>query len=314
MINIQKNIPLAPFTTFKIGGPARFFCEVSSEEELLEALQYARNNDLKFFILGGGSNILVSDEGFDGLVIKIRNTDFELSVKILESNKIECWAGNTFSSVVGAALENGLTGLEWAVGVPGNIAGAIRGNAGCFGGEIFESVKKVEAVNLNDMSKKVFDNKECEFSYRSSIFKKNSKLIIANITLELSKGDKKDIKDKMIRITKERMSKQPVGQKCAGSLFKNPIVENEKLIEKFKKDTGAKCVDRKIAAAWLIEEVGLKGKKMGGVMVSEKHANFVVNLGAGTAQEVVMLASLIKMKVRDEFGVQLKEEIQYVGF
>ncbi|MDR3559419.1 MAG: FAD-binding protein, partial [Candidatus Pacebacteria bacterium] len=181
-IKIQENIPLAPFTTFKIGGPARFFCEVSSEEEISEALRCAKDNNLKIFVLGGGSNILISDDGFDGLVIRILNTSC-----IIHDTSIECGAGLSFSKAVGLAKENSLSGLAWAAGIPGSVGGAIRGNAGAYGGEIkdcIESVKVVEIMqnanlkNKNDNAKlKIFTNSECGFNYRSSIFKQNQNLI-----------------------------------------------------------------------------------------------------------------------------------------
>ncbi len=309
-INIQENVPLSPLTTFKIGGPARFFVEVSSEEELIEALQYARNNDLRFFILGGGSNVLVNDAGFDGLVIRIRCIEFYVDV---EKNKIKVGAGVSLAKVVKDSIANNFTGMEWAAGIPGTIGGAIRGNARAFGKNTGMTIESVSAFDINEMKEYVYANEECQFEYFGSVFKLKPNLIILSAVIKLEKGDKDKSWNEAMDIIKKRNVIHPQ-ESSPGSFFLNPVVADEKLRMRFEKDTGNALRDEKIPAGWLIEEAGLKGKKMGGVMVSEKHANFVVNLGAGTAQDVMMLASLIKMKVRNEFGVQLKEEIQYVGF
>ncbi|MFZ2975802.1 MAG: UDP-N-acetylmuramate dehydrogenase [Candidatus Moraniibacteriota bacterium] len=333
MINIQKNIPLAPLTTFKIGGPAKHFVEVSSENEILEALDFAKENNLEIFVLGGGSNILVSDEGYNGLVIKFKShpsaDETEKSkVKIISKDSkviLECWAGDSLADLVNFYVKNSLSGMEWAVGIPGTVGGAIRGNAGiplgCMADNI-ESVKIIETQNLKlktqncNLKVKTLENRECKFSYRNSIFKENKDLIIISAVLKFKKGDKKEISKKIKELIENRLKvvhpnpKEP----SSGSFFKNPKVDNPELIANFEKDTGQKVIDGKIPAGWLIDEVGLRGKKIGGAQVSEKHANFVVNIGNAKAQDIVMLSSFIKMKVRDELGVQLSEEIQYVGF
>ena len=321
MLNIQKNIPLAPYTSFKIGGEAKYFCEVSSEEEIIEALNYAKKNNLEVFVLGGGSNVLVSDEGFDGLVIRIIASNFGAQLRNSElssGSRIECWAGDSLSEAVRFSENNFLTGLEWAAGIPGSVGGAIRGNAGAFGsdmGKITESVKVIKMTNqCQNINVKIFNNKDCKFDYRNSVFKENKNFIILSCVFKLQKGEKTEIENKIKEIIIKRTEKQPQGLSSAGSFFQNPVVENQELIKRFEKDAGVKCKDNKIPAAWLIEEAGLKGKRIGGTMVSEKHANFVINTGGAKAQEVVMLASLIKQKVRDEFGVELKEEVQYVVF
>ena len=309
-IEIQKNIPLAPLTTFKIGGPAKFFCEVSSEEELIEALQYARDNDLQFFILGGGSNVLVNDAGFDGLVIKIKFIEFNVDV---EKNKITVGAGVPLSRVVRDSIANNFTGMEWAAGIPGTIGGAIRGNARAFGRNTGMTIESVSVLDINEMKEYVCAKEECQFEYFGSIFKLKPNLIILAAIIKLEKGNKDKSWSEAMDIIKKRNVMHPQ-ESSPGSFFLNPVVADEKLRVKFEKDTGKVLGDGKIPAGWLIEEAGLKGKKMGGVMVSEKHANFVVNLGTGTAQDVIMLSSFIKMKIRDEFGVQLREEVQLVGF
>jgi UDP-N-acetylmuramate dehydrogenase len=312
-LNIQQNIPLAPFTTFKIGGPAKFFCEVKNEEELLEALNYSKKNNLEIFVLGGGSNVLVSDEGFDGLVVKLVTRNVKRETRNTELS-IECWAGDSLASAVRFSAENSLTGLEWAAGIPGSVGGAIRGNAGAFRGEMKDCLEEIRVLDIQENEIRVLKKEDCQFSYRSSIFKQNPNLIILSCVIKLDKGDKAEIENKISEIIKKRTEKQPQGMGSAGSTFMNPVVENQELIKRFEKDTGLVCKDCKIPAGWIIAEAGLSGKKMGQIQVSEKHANFVVNLGGGKASDVVMLTSYIKQQVRDQFGVDLKEETKYVGF
>ncbi len=309
-LEIKQNIPLAPFTTFKIGGPAKFFAEVKNAEELSEAIEYTRKNNLKFFVLGGGSNILVSDDGFDGLVICIKDVKCEI-----RDTKIECGAGTLLSQAVNLAKENSLTGLEWAVGIPGTIGGAITGNAAAYGSDISSAVESVKIIDISKKEIKTvdFNNDDCNFGYRDSIFKQNNSRIILSCELVLEKGEKEDISKKMEEIRKQRNGKIPQGL-SAGSFFQNPETEKKWLIERFEKEKGVACRNNKVPAGWLIEEVGFLGKKVGGVNVSENHGNFIVNLGNGTAHDIVILSSLIKQKVRVELGVQLREEIIYVGF
>jgi len=316
MINIQKNIPLAPLTTFKIGGPARFFVEVKNETELMEALDFARAKKLTIFILGGGSNVLFSDKGFNGLVIRMQEVrSMKQGVGSKKQEIIECWTGENLASVVNFAKENDLTGMEWAMGIPGTVGGAVRGNAGAFGGEMADNLESVRALKISGSRTSIVEYKkaDCNFSYRNSFFKETPGMIVLSVKLKVAKGDKGTIEKKMQEIIKIRTEHQPKGF-SSGSIFKNPVVENEELIAEFEKDTGAKANGGIIPAGWLIEEAGFKGKKIGGVMVSEKHANFFINDGTGTAEDVVILAGIIKQKLREGYDVQIKEEIMYVGF
>lgn len=310
MLNIQENILLAPYTTFRIGGPAKYFVEVNSKEELTEAITYAKNNNLTFFILGGGSNVLVSDAGFDGLIIKNELTICDLQIT---TGIIEAGAGVSMAKLVKISIENSLSGLEWAAGLPGSLGGAIRGNAGTFGRSIKDIVENVKIFDLDDGKIREVNNNKCEFKYRSSIFKKKANLIILSAVLKLEKSDKKRGLKKMREILARRVAKQP-RDLSAGSFFINPAADNPNLIKEFEGETGIKSEEKKIPAGWLIERADLKGKKIGGAMVSEKHANFIVNTGKAKAEDVIMLASFIKQQVRDKFGVELKEEVQYLGF
>ncbi|MDH4330475.1 MAG: UDP-N-acetylmuramate dehydrogenase [Candidatus Moranbacteria bacterium] len=306
--DIQKNVLLAPYTTFKIGGPAKFFAEAKNEKEIIEVVRFSKENNLETFVLAGGSNILVNDDGFDGVVLRMRNTSIEIGDRV-----IHCGAGAKFSEVVLKSVRNNLSGLEWAIGVPGDIGGAIRGNAGCFGGEISELVKEVKVLNMDNFEIETYTKKDCKFSYRNSIFKENKHLLVVSAVFELSKGEKKESQKILRDIVLKRNSAQPKNF-SAGSFFKNPKVDNNKIIQEFEKDTGKPVKDGIVPAAWIIESLGLKGEKIGGATVSKKHANFIINSGQASAKDVIMLSSIIKQKAREEFGIQLQEEVQMVGF
>jgi UDP-N-acetylmuramate dehydrogenase len=309
MLKIKKNISLSKQSTFRIGGPAKFFVEVGDEKELHEALDYAEKNKLKFFILGGGSNVLFSDEGFDGIIIKmVAKKTKAKTINIKNENEIECWAGVNLNELISFSKNNNLTGLENLVGIPGSVGGAVRGNAGAFGTVIGDLVKEVKTIE------KKISKKNCGFFYRTSIFKENSNLIIVSVVLKLKKGKKKEIEKKILETMKKRNESQPKGWKgSAGSFFKNPVVKNKNLIKLFEKETGKKMIGNQLPAGWLIAEAGLLGKKIGGAEISEKHGNFLINTGKATAENVIMLASIVKQKVRDEFEVQLQEEVHYVS-
>ena len=279
---IQKNVPLSSLTTFKIGGPARYFLTVGSQDELVEAIRWAENGDIPCFVLGGGSNVLVADQGFNGLVIKLSMTDCQLS-----GAKITVGASLSLMQLVKISIRNGLSGLEWAAGIPGTVGGAVRGNAGAFGHSISECLEKVEVLR----DKKIIElkNRKIRFSYRQSVFKEN-KDIILRVILLLKKGDARGDREQVATILSRRLATQP-SEPSAGCVFKNPESNS---------------------AGLLIEECGLKGKRIGGAEVSRKHANFIINTGTAKAEDVLNLIKLIKRKVRDKFGVELEEEVEYV--
>ncbi|MCK5413308.1 MAG: UDP-N-acetylmuramate dehydrogenase [Candidatus Pacebacteria bacterium] len=319
-LNIQKNISFLKYTTFKIGGPAKFFCVVENVDEIKEALEFAEKNKLDIFIFGGGSNILVSDKGFDGLVIKINNQKLEI-----KNNEINVEGGFPFSKLVSESVKNNLTGLEWAAGIPGTVGGAICNNAGAHGKSIQDIIEKVEIIEIVPLDKggwgvRKLTNQECSFSYRNSIFKSEKKYIILSAILKCGiypLGFQEDESRKIISgYLETRKQKQSLEYPSAGSVFKNPEIEGEILDKILIKYPELKEIikDNIVPVGWFVEELGLKGKKIGGAMISEKHGNFIVNTGSAKAEDVVILISLIKQKVRNRFGVQLQEEIEYVGF
>jgi UDP-N-acetylmuramate dehydrogenase len=310
MIHIQENIPLAPFTTFKIGGNARYFTEASTPGQITAALEWAEEKGVPAFILAGGSNALFADTGYPGLVIRLSEGGWQFS----ETGFVASGAVN-LGEVIEASLEKGLGGMERMSGIPGSLGGALRGNAGAFGVEIKNVVTRVKALHQKTGLLKDFTNQECTFGYRTSYFKENPEWVVVEVAIALTPGG--DAK-KLLRIAKEtrdkREAKHPQSAKCAGSFFMNPLVKNEKLLEEFADETGTLSKNGRLPAGWLINHCGLRGKKIGGAQISKQHPNYLVNIGTAKADDVLMLASFVKTRVRNELGVQLKEEIQYVGF
>ena len=285
---IEKNVSLKNYTTFKIGGKAKYFCEAKTKKDLANAISMAKKIRLPFFILGGGSNLLVSDKGYKGLVIKILNTKYQIL-----NTKIVTEVGVPLSKLISLSAERSLTGMEWTVGIPGTVGGAVYGNAGSFGKSMKDIVKEVEVLDVKNLDFKIYNLKDCKFAYRESVFKKNKNLIILSTKLSLKKGKKKEIENKIKEYLKYKKQTQPLNFSSAGSIFKNP---------------------RGFFAGELIEKCGLKGKRVGGAKISEKHANFIVNFGGATSKDVKKLINLAKKSVKKKFKVVLEEEIQYLGF
>lgn len=311
MFAVRENVPLAPFTTFRVGGKARYYSEASGAIELSEIFDYAEKHELPLFVFGGGSNVLFSDQGFPGIVVRVTDG----SIRIFHDT-LTVGAGMPLSNVVWAAKDAELQGIEKLAGIPGSFGGAVRGNAGAFGTEIGQYVVSVKVLSRHTGMVQEYGHAECQFSYRNSIFKKNPDLVIVSVEIRLVP----EVQDRATlgRIIKEtiatREAKHPQSAKCAGSFFMNPVVKDEKLLKEFEKDTGHPSKDGKLPAGWLIDHVGLRGKSIGGAQVSPLHPNYLINTGNATATEIVMLASLIKTRVRDELHVRLEEEAQYVGF
>lgn len=282
----QYNIPLKKYNTFKVGGPADYFCEVKEKQELKRAIDFSNSKQLPCFILGGGSNLLINDNGFKGLVIKLNNSDCKV-----KDDRIFAQAGVSLTELVELSAVKGLSGLEWAAGIPGTLGGAIRGNAGAFGSCMSDFLEIVEVADEN-FSFHSLHKKDCRFSYRDSLFKHNSQIIFSAI-LNLKKSDEDLIRQKIEQNLNHRKERQPLNYPSAGSFFKN-------FPEK--------------PAGQIIEEAGLKGKQIGGAMVSEKHGNFIINFNGATASNIKELAELIKSEVKEKTGYQLEEEIRYLGF
>ena len=303
---VKINASLAKFSNFHIGGPADFFVDVSETEKLISLLDYLSGEGIEYFILGGGSNVLFPDDGLRGAVIRLRTTDYGL-----QSNVIHVDSGVELSEFVRFSIENKLTGLEWAAGIPGTVGGAIRGNARAHyaftGGEVKDIVQTITAWQDGEVLE--LTKQECAFGYRDSIFKHGTAVILGG-KFELKPGDPRISLEMTQKIIVERQSKQDP-RSSAGSFFKNLMLEawpgDKKLLpERFLNY-------KKIAAGWLIEQVGLKGYQVGGALVSPAHGNFIINTGAATQADVLAVVEKVKSEVYNKFGIQLEEEVQIVN-
>ena len=285
MERIKENVLLSQYSTFRIGGPARYLVEASNSEELKAAIQESFKLNLPFLVIGSGSNILFPSKGYNGLIIVFNSTnDF-----LIKNDLIKASAALPLNYLI-SNLKN-YTGLEWAAGIPGTLGGAINGNAGALKKEMAEIVKEVDCWEIKDKEiiEKKYPKEKCKFSYRSSVFKNNPNLIIVSATLQLQKGDEKQITER-IKENISKRSKQPKGFSI-GSIFKN---------------------GETFSAGELIEKAGLKGKQIGGVKISEEHANFIINLGNATSEDVLKLIEIAKEEVRKKFSVNLEEEIKTI--
>lgn len=309
---IEKNVRLDQYTTFKIGGPAKYFIKVSSKEELEQATAWAEAQREKIYLLGNGSNILVNDEGVNGLVIKLTNSEIKLSPHNQEV--LEAGAGALLASTVIFAKENNLSGLEWAIGIPGAIGGSVRGNAGAYGSCLADNVAKVEVFDLSDRQFKTFSNEDCDFGYRSSIFKTNSQLIVWQAELQLSHSVAAKIKELMDNYLQQRLKTQPK-YPSAGCVFKN-LVTAEMATKPIivQAEAEGRVKGGKLACGYLIDLAQFKGKQIGGALVTPEHGNFIVNYDHATASDVQNLIKEIKKTVQEKFGISLQEELQYFGF
>lgn len=324
-MKFRKNVLLKNHTTFKIGGPAKYFFEAKTTQALIEALKVARKNKIPFFVLGEGSNLLVSDKGFPGLVVKLNAKRYKLFAETsshlaprfagrnsANADKLYAEAGVSLAALVRETGKRGLAGLEWAGGLPGTLGGAVFGNAGAFGGETKDTIIWVEALDKNLRVRK-FTKKQCEFRYRSSIFKKKWWIILSAAML-LKKGNKKTIQSIALSHIKQRKDRGPLEYPNAGSIFKNcPVSKAPKRVVKMFKEVIKLDPFPVIPTAAIISRVpGLTGTKIGGAQVSTKHPNFIINLGKARAKDVINLIKLVKQKVKKRFGVDIEEEMRYI--
>ena len=305
---LQENVELKDYTTYKIGGPAKYFLIVASPVQTSLALALAKKHGMAFLVLGGGSNLLVSDKGFDGLVVKVDIKD-DIS---RDGNTITAGAGVSMKDLVDFCVSNELAGLEWAGGLPGTLGGAIRGNAGAFGGETKDSILEVGALDDNLQLKKL-SNKECQFGYRTSIFKTQN-WIVLSAKLQLKKGDKNEIVKVAQARADFRHERHPLEYGNSGSVFKNmPLSEFSEYWQKNLVHVVKRDPFDVVPTAYLISEAGLKGTTIGGGQISAKHPNFIVNLGNAKAEDILTLIEITKTKVKEKFGVQLEVEVQLVN-
>ena len=306
MLNVIANHPMSSLTTLQIGGPARFFTSVRSENELIESIQYSKQYQLPFLIIGGGSNLLVSDSGVNCLVIK---NEIEGITKAVRTLKVK--SGTPLQHLVDFSIANNLSGLQKLTGIPGTVGGAVFGNAGAYGQTISDYLREVTAIDPQSNETKILQQDECEFDYRDSIFKKNG-YIILEIIFKLEVGKRKEQRLEADEILEKRLVKYPKGTKCPGSFFKNLIAERlpKEILRKIPKE---KIVYGKLPAGSLLEMVEAKGESLGNIEIANYHANLFINKGDGKASDFYNLAKKYAQKVKDKFGISLEPEVQLIN-
>ncbi len=311
----QKNVPLKDYTTYKIGGPAEYFFIAKSKDDLIKAAKAAKSLKLSLFVLGGGSNILASDKGAKGLVVKIQTNGIKIENENPAGKVVYAEAGATLNDLVSFCAQNSLAGAEWAAGIPGTVGGAIFGSAQAFGGKMTDAVKSVSVFNTKTFEIKNFLKSQCGFSLKNSIFKKNKNLLIVSALLQFENGSRQEIAGKIAGYLKYRKNGQPLSCPSAGCVFVNPEkkIKNKNLLEKFPEFSEFNKKGA-IPAGYLIQKAGLAGKKIGKAQISQKHSNFIINLGGAKAKDVLSLINMAKQKVKKVFGVSLIAEVQLLGF
>lgn len=285
--NIRLQEPMSEHTTFRVGGPADCFVELESAGQLQRVQRYLQMVEVPFVVLGNGSNLLVSDEGYRGVVLRIGSSMSNIRV---EGGRIVAQAGASLASLARAALEHGLTGLEFASGIPGTVGGGVVMNAGAYGGEMSQVVSRVTVLSKEGEFLEL-DNETMEFGYRFSTIK-NQPFIVTEVVFELQPGNAAAIKEKMEELAAKRREKQPLEYPSAGSTFKRP---------------------EGYFAGELIMKAGLKGLQIGGAQVSEKHCGFVINKENATASEVMQVIKEVQACVSDKFHVRLEPEVVFLG-
>lgn len=286
--NIYLQEPMANHTTFRVGGPADCLITLENEEQLQKVQRYLHLVEIPFFVLGNGSNVLVSDKGYKGVILQVGDRMSEITV---EGRRVIARAGVRMSQVARAAMEHGLTGLEFASGIPGTVGGGVVMNAGAYGGEMKQVVESVTVVDPNGEILEL-DNSTMEFGYRYSIIR-NQPFVVTKVTFLLEEGDVEQIKATMDDLAARRREKQPLEYPSAGSTFKRP---------------------EGYFAGALIMEAGLRGFRIGGAQVSEKHCGFVINAGDATAADVMNVIQEVRSRVKEQFNVELEPEVVFLGF
>ena len=285
--NVKQQEPMSRHTTFRIGGPADFYLCPPSTNEVQEIVEICKEEKLPYFVLGNGSNLLVSDKGYRGVVIQLWKNFSDITVK---DCCIQAKAGALLSKVAAEALEAGLTGMEFASGIPGTIGGAAFMNAGAYGGEMKDIIKSVKVLDTQG-EVRVLPKEELKMGYRTSIVKEKGYTVLS-VELELTRGNQEEIRNTMEDLKERRTSKQPLEMPSAGSTFKRP---------------------EGYFAGKLIMDSGLRGFSVGGAQVSEKHWGFVVNKGGATAMDVLNLIREVQRRVKEQFGVDLETEVRFLG-
>ena len=304
-LTVSVDVPLARHTRFGVGGPADLYAETRAEDAFLAALRAAETCGIPMMVIGGGTNLIVSDRGVRGLVLRFRGDNL-----CAEGNRVTAGAGSELQRLVDFTVDRGLQGLETLAGIPGWTGAAVYGNAGAYGHSISECVAGVRF--FDGAGVRAFSNAECQFAYRESIFKRHKDWIVFSVELELDAGDREELRRTADGIVQTRNRKFPVTMQCAGSIFKNLLLRE--LPPAVAIQVPAEAVrEGKVPAAWFLEQVGAKGLQRGDIRVADYHANLIYNAGRGTAADLCSLIEDLKARVRTRFGFDLEEEVQYVG-
>jgi UDP-N-acetylmuramate dehydrogenase len=303
-LRVSAQVPLSPYTRFGIGGPAAILAETTSVASFLEALRIVRQSGQPFVMIAGGSNLIVADEGFPGIVVRYAASGIRV-----EGAAVSADSGAELQSLVDFTIGRGLKGIQTLTRIPGWVGGSIYGNAGAYGRSISEVVRTVSCTDGEQV--RTLTNAECEFHYRDSIFKRHKNWIILSTELALQPADPEELRRAASEIERIRDQKFPPSMKCAGSIFKNL------LLAELPPGVAAQVPENviregKVPAAWFLEQAGAKGMATGAIRVSDYHANLIYNTGGGTARDLCALIAELKSRVRDRFGLTLEEEVQYI--
>jgi UDP-N-acetylmuramate dehydrogenase len=305
-LTVSRDAPLSAYTRFAIGGPADLYAETESVESFIQALAVARASGRDYMVMGGGTNLIVSDLGFRGIMLRF------VARRILAAGeRVACDAGAVLQDLVDFAIDRGLAGLETLAGIPGSVGAAVYGNAGAYGHSISERVRQVRFFDGECV--RMLDNAGCEFHYRESVFKRHKDWIIFSTELRLAPADAAALRKTADDIVRVRNEKFPVTMKCAGSIFKNFLLA-ELPPAVAAAGSGEGGPRRQGAGRILPGAGGRQGMSRGDIHVADYHANLIYNAGGGTAADLCALIAKLKARVRRQFGVELEEEVQYVGF
>ena len=305
-LRVAADEPLARYTRFGIGGAAKLFCDAQDVDAGVAALSAMKQSGLPHVVIGGGTNLIVADAGFDGIVLRFAGNKISQTGKRLSAE-----AGAYLQVVVDLSISLGLHGMQTMTGIPGYLGGAVYGNAGAYGQSIQERIESVLATDGERVLS--FSNAECEFQYRDSWFKGHKEWLILSATLHFEPGDAAELAKAARDIREIRDKKYPPTMKCAGSIFKNLFFAS--LPPHVQAEVPPKLVrEGKVPSAWFLEQAGVMGIRRGDIQVATYHANLIYNDGAGTAADLVAVVKECKQRVADRFGFALEEEVQYVGF
>jgi UDP-N-acetylmuramate dehydrogenase len=303
---IQKDVLLAPLTTYRIGGRAQYLAKIDSLEQLAEAVHWAEANDLVLHFLGGGSNLLISDRGIIGLVLTLTPQK-----PCFVRETVEVGSGYNLTKLVTDCVDKGLAGLEWAAGIPGQVGGAVRGNAGAFGGSLAESIIEVIVYNIQTKQKEKIAVSDCRYGYRHSIFKEKAELLIWSVKLKLQAGERSVLQKTAEEHCAYRRQRHPC-LPSAGCVFKNvsaaEVAKSAPVLWQEAQQAGAVGRDE-VPAGFIIAQAGLAGYSIGAAQVSRQHANFLVNTGGATAKEMKQLIDYVQNEIKSRYKLELILEV-----